>query len=143
MAPRIRRPAGSWASIPAPEGAGDNGRTITSSSGRRLHYPAVINTRTREISPRYLSEEERVHIADLRRQGLTVRAIAAALDRSLATISRELRRNRDPASGQYRDVDNRVKPVALRERPAQPVRQLLRHRGFPNTGNTHDHDRCG
>ena len=30
-----------------------HGRTITSSSGRRLHYPAVIDSRKREISPRF------------------------------------------------------------------------------------------
>ena len=51
---------------------------------------------------RYLSEDERVRIADLRRQGGSVRAVAAALGRSPATISRELRRNSEPASGQYR-----------------------------------------
>jgi hypothetical protein len=45
------------------------GRTITSSSGRRLHYPPVISSRKREISPRYLSEE-RVRITDLRGRGL-------------------------------------------------------------------------
>src|SRR3981081_1671447 len=55
------------------------GRSITGSGGRRLHYPAVINTRKREISPRYLSEDERVRIAELERQGLGVRAIAAGL----------------------------------------------------------------
>ena len=37
-----------------------HGRTITSSNGRRLHYPAVINSRQREISARYLSEDERI-----------------------------------------------------------------------------------
>ena len=57
-----------------------HGRTITSSSGKRLHYAAVINAGTREISPRYLSEDERVRIADLSRQGAAVRAIAAELD---------------------------------------------------------------
>src|SRR6266849_3924288 len=72
-----------------------HGRTITSSSGVRLHYPPVITTRKREISPRYLSEEERVRMADLRRDGLAVRAIAAELERSPSTVSRELRRNRD------------------------------------------------
>jgi IS30 family transposase len=79
-----------------------HGRTITSSSGARLHYPPVIGARTREISPRFLSEEERVGIADLRRAGLGVRAIAAKVQRSPSTVSRELRRNRDPASEQYR-----------------------------------------
>ena len=96
-----------------------HGRTITSSSGRRLHYPAVINTRTREISPRYLSEEDRVRIADLQRHGLTVRAIAAALDRSPATISRELRRNRDPGSGQDRPVTAQRLAATRRTRPGR------------------------
>jgi IS30 family transposase len=78
------------------------GREIISSSGVRLHYPSVINAAEREISSRYLSEEERVRIADLRRAGLGVRAIAAELGRSPSTISREVNRNRDPSSGQYR-----------------------------------------
>ena len=79
-----------------------HGRTITSSSGQRLHYPAVINTRTREISSRYVSEDERVRIADLVREGAGVRAIAKELGRSPSTISRELRRNREEPTGQYR-----------------------------------------
>src|SRR5215831_2960780 len=79
-----------------------HGRTITSSSGARLHYPAVVGARTAEISPRYLSEDERVRIADLRRAGLGVRAIAGELGRCASTVSRELRRNCEPRSGQYR-----------------------------------------
>src|SRR5664280_3475424 len=66
-----------------------HGRTITSSDGRRLHYPAVINSRRREISARYLSEDERIRIADLRRAEHGVRAIAGAVARSAATVSRE------------------------------------------------------
>lgn len=66
-----------------------------------MQYSAVIDTREREISSRYLSEEERVLIADLDCQGLRVRAIAAVLGRSPSTVSRELRRNRD-SGGQYR-----------------------------------------
>src|SRR5438552_13405518 len=79
-----------------------DGRTITSSSGARLHYPPVITARKAEISPRYLSEDERMHIADLRRAGLGVRAIAGELRRSPSTVSRELRRNCEPSDGQYR-----------------------------------------
>lgn len=45
------------------------------------------------ISSRYLSEDERIRIADLRREKRSVRAIAAKLGRSPSTISRELRRN--------------------------------------------------
>src|SRR6516162_8846294 len=67
-----------------------HGRTITTRDGRKLHYPAVVTTGAvrREISDRYLSEDERVQIADLRRAGAGVRAIAERLDRSPSTISR-------------------------------------------------------
>lgn len=41
-------------------------------------------------------------IADLRRAGATVRAIAAELGRSPSTVSRETRRNLEPGSGDYR-----------------------------------------
>jgi IS30 family transposase len=71
----------------------------------------------REISDRYLSEEERVRIADLRRAGAGVRAIAERLGRSPSTISRELRRNRDPASGQYRPFTAHKLAAQRRARP--------------------------
>src|SRR4051794_12808529 len=52
-----------------------HGRTVTTSDGRSLHYAPVITSRkaeiSDEISDRYLSEDERVTIADLRRQGLS------------------------------------------------------------------------
>jgi transposase, IS30 family len=47
----------------------------------------------RVVSGRFLSLEERLAIADLRRAGLGVRGIAAALGRSPSTVSRELTRN--------------------------------------------------
>jgi transposase, IS30 family len=78
-----------------------HGRTVTTWDGRRLHYAPVIAKRKVEISGQYLSEDERVTIADLRRQGRSMRAIAAEMGRSPSTISRELRRNGDPG-GQYR-----------------------------------------
>src|SRR5674476_600897 len=79
-----------------------HGRTITVRDGRKLHYPPVISARKREISSRYLSEDERVRIADLRRQRLGVRAIAEELGRHPSTISRELRRNVEEPGGAYR-----------------------------------------
>ncbi|WP_413252456.1 helix-turn-helix domain-containing protein [Streptomyces niveus] len=47
----------------------------------------------RPISCRYLSEEERIRIADLRREKRSIRSIAAELGSSPSTISREIRRN--------------------------------------------------
>jgi IS30 family transposase len=44
----------------------------------------------RQISTRYLTQDERIEIADLRRSGLSVRAIARRLGRAPSTISREL-----------------------------------------------------
>lgn len=75
------------------------GRTVPASSGRTLHYPAVVISERQTISARYLSEDERVAIADLHRVGVKVRAIAQEVGRSPSTISRELRRNRDRAPG--------------------------------------------
>jgi transposase, IS30 family len=96
-----------------------HGRTITSSGGRRLHYPPVINSPVREVSPRFLSEDERVAIADLHRRGRGARAIAREVGRDPATISRELRRNLDPASGQYRPFAAQRMAAARRARPGR------------------------
>src|SRR3954449_10848187 len=49
------------------------GRTVVNSVGERLHYPAVKILPSRPRSPRYLSEGERLRIADLRSAGVTVR----------------------------------------------------------------------
>jgi transposase, IS30 family len=95
------------------------GRTITGSGGRRVHYPPVIGGRTAVISPRYLSEDERVCIADLRRAGLGVRAIAGQLGRSPSTVSRELRRNCEDASGQYRPFAAQRLAAGRRARPGR------------------------
>jgi transposase, IS30 family len=95
-----------------------HGRTITSSSGRRLHYPPVVGSgRKREISSRFLSEDERVRIADLRRAGEGVRAIARELGRDPATVSRELRRNRDEGSGRYQPFAAQRLAAQRRARP--------------------------
>jgi transposase, IS30 family len=95
-----------------------HGRTITSSSGRRLHYPPVVAVvQKREISSRFLSEDERVLIADRRRAGEGVRAIARELGRSPGTVSRELRRNLDPGSSRYRPFTAQRLAAQRRARP--------------------------
>ena len=71
------------------------------------------------ISERYLSEDDRVGIADLRAAGFAVRAVAAQLGRSPSTVSRELRRNRDPGSGQYRPFSAQRLAARRRARPGR------------------------
>ncbi|MGZ6713111.1 MAG: IS30 family transposase [Solirubrobacteraceae bacterium] len=93
-----------------------HGRTVSSSGGRRVHYPAVI-TRQRDISSRFLSESERVVIADLRRAGHGVQEIAVEISRSASTVSRELRRNHDQSSGQYRPHTAQRLAAQRRARP--------------------------
>lgn len=96
-----------------------HGRTRTTPDGRRLHYPPVITKRKAEISERYLSEDERVTIADLHRQKWTIRAIASELGRSPSTVSRELRRNLDADRGSYRPFVAQRFAVARRARPGR------------------------
>ena len=54
----------------------------------------------RQISPRFLSQDERIEIADLRHAGLSIRQIAHRLGRAPSTVSRELRRNATTRGGQ-------------------------------------------
>lgn len=100
------------------------GRTVVVEGGRVRHYPAVPIPVRRELGCRYLSEEERTVIADLRRTGTTLRAIGEELGRSPATISRELRRNLDPVSGKYRPA--KAHQLAARRRGQRRGRRLDR-----------------
>ena len=68
-------------------------------------------------SYRHLTAEERDRIAALQAEGQSVRAIAQALGRSPATISRELRRNA-LASGAYRPTIAEGSYLLRRQRPA-------------------------
>jgi IS30 family transposase len=77
------------------------GRSVRNSAGARVHYAPVKITEAKPRSPRYLSEQERVLIADLLAAKTTIRGIAAELGRAPSTVSREIRRNRDP-DGRYR-----------------------------------------
>jgi transposase, IS30 family len=76
--------------------------------------PALERLAVRQISARYLSQDERIEIADLRRAGLGVRQIAGQLGRAPSTISRELRRNAT-ASG-YRPFEAHRRATARRAR---------------------------
>lgn len=69
----------------------------------------------REVSTRYLSQHERFLVADLRREGASIRAIAAELGRAPSTVSRELRRNTGPDKA-YRPFEAHRQAVARRAR---------------------------
>jgi transposase, IS30 family len=56
--------------------------------------PALERLAVRQISARYLSQDERIEIADLRHAGCSMRQIAQRLGRTPSTVSRELSRNR-------------------------------------------------
>ncbi|WP_225939306.1 helix-turn-helix domain-containing protein [Nesterenkonia lutea] len=60
--------------------------------------------RSASHSKRYLSEDERIAIADALKSGVAVRAIARSLGRSPSTISREIRRNRHVRTGYRRQA---------------------------------------
>ncbi len=55
--------------------------------------PPLERRAVRKISARFLSQDERLEIADLRNAGSGIRQIAMQLGRSPSTVSRELRRN--------------------------------------------------
>ncbi|MEV0643553.1 IS30 family transposase [Streptomyces sp. NPDC050619] len=91
-----------------------NGR----SADRRQKAAPPINTVLPPSGPsRYLREADRIHIADRLREKATVQAIAAELGRSPSTVSREIRRNRHPGSGQYRPHAAQARADARRPRP--------------------------
>jgi IS30 family transposase len=82
-------------------------------AGRTYWYPPITAS-PRPVSARFLSADERVVIADLLVQGCSQRVIARRLGRDPATISREVRRNRQPESAR---VDSgRYHPYAAQER---------------------------
>ncbi len=112
-----------------------HGRTVITVSGEKRHYPSVIMPSGRQLPPRFLSEEERVQLADLRRRGFGVRTIAAELGRSPSTVSRELRRNSDSSSGHYRPfaaqrlaVDRRARPGRGKLLGDQVLREFVQSR---------------
>ena len=92
-----------------------HGRTVTNPDGSTVHYPPLLPPPP-PISPRFLSEDERILIADRLHAGATIRAIAAELGRSPSTISREIHRNRNE-SGAYRPFDAHRKAALRRARP--------------------------
>jgi len=97
------------------------GRRVRNSAGTVVIYPPVKIEPAKPRSARYLSEQERIQIADLLAAKMTVRGIAEQLGRAPSTISREIRRN----SG----LDGRYRPhqaeQAARRRACKPRKRRI------------------
>ena len=77
--------------------------------------PALERLAVREINARFLSQDERIEIADLHHGGLGVRQIAFRIGRAPSTVSRELRRNASGSAG-YRPFEAHQRATARRAR---------------------------
>jgi IS30 family transposase len=119
-----------------------NGHMVRLKDGTVRFVPPLDPLTTRVISSRFLSDAERIEIADRRQTGETIRAIAAAIGRSPSTVSRELRRNVTRA-GRYHPFEaHRAAAVRRRRRrstklAAHPellarVKELLAQRWSPS-----------
>jgi len=94
------------------------GPTVVLKDGRVKHIPPIDRSMAREISPGYLSELERIRIADLLAQGMNASQIAHELGRAVSTISRELRRNAH-ATSCYRPFHAHALAAGRRHRPKE------------------------
>ncbi|MGC9219856.1 MAG: IS30 family transposase [Solirubrobacteraceae bacterium] len=95
-----------------------HGRTVRSAVGRSRHYPPVRIIEQKARSDRYLSEGERVQLADLRGEGLGVCEIARRIGRCASTVSRELSRN-GGEDGSYRPHAAEQAAMARMRRPRE------------------------
>jgi transposase, IS30 family len=96
-----------------------NGGQVTRNGVTRVVEPVINRHPASPGSPRYLSEDERVLIADGVRAGRSARSIAAGLGRCPSTVAREIMRNRDPVTGEYRPHAAHQHMLARRPRPKQ------------------------
>jgi transposase, IS30 family len=111
--------------------------------------PPLDRLEVRQISARFLSQDERIEIADLHHAGMSIRSIARRLGRAPSTISRELRRNAQPGRrGGYRPFDAHRRAALRRARLrelrvdanaelGQVVSELLRQRWSPEQISRH------
>jgi transposase, IS30 family len=108
--------------------------------------PALERLAVRQINARFLSQDERIDIADLRHTGLSIRQIAHRLGRAPSTISRELRRNGTRGGG-YRPFDaqrratarprNHRRRIEINGELRQLVGELLAQRWSPQQISRH------
>jgi IS30 family transposase len=92
--------------------------------------PALERLAVRQISPRFLSQDERIVIADLRQAGCTIRQIAEQVGRAPSTISREVRRNANgdryrPFEAQRRATARRARHHRRRIEKSHELRRLI------------------
>lgn len=109
-----------------------NGRKGVGAFGRQMLYPPRVMVPVRTISARYLSEDERVFIADRLLGRASLRSIAREPGRSTSTINRELTRN-PPGTGRYHPF--RAQKAALRRAARPRLPKLVADREL--------HDFCG
>jgi transposase, IS30 family len=81
---------------------------------------SVIISEPRPVSPRFLSQDDRITIADGLRAGLSKKQLAAQLSTSFQTVYREVRRNSKP-DGSYQPWWAHNQAVIRRRRP-KPVK---------------------
>lgn len=94
-----------------------HGHTAVSKTGVVTKYPPISRRKPSVISARFLSETDRITIADLLHARRSVRAIARELGRSPSTVSREIRRNTHHPSGSYRPRTAQRSAERRRSRP--------------------------
>jgi transposase, IS30 family len=82
-------------------------------TGRVVGVAAVTGT---EVSARFLSQADRIVIADRLQEGMSPAAIAAVLGRPRSTVCREIARNADP-DGRYRPHAAHARAQSRRPRP--------------------------
>lgn len=96
-----------------------NGRTRATGRNEKplVDWYRSTMDKPKTLHPRYLSQEERIQIADRLRLGDSIRAIARLLGRDPGTVSREVERNRNPESGGYEPYRAQQKAADRLKRP--------------------------
>lgn len=109
-----------------------NGRTRATGRNEKplVDWYRSTMDKPKTLHPRYLSQEERIQIADRLRLGDSIRAIARLLGRDPGTVSREVERNRNPESGGLRALP---RPAEGRG-PAQTPQTAQGGRGHATVG---------
>jgi len=120
-----------------------NGIVSIKRDGKRIdYYEGFDRGEDVNFPSHFLNQSERIAIADARRTGQGVRAIARALGRSPSTVSREITRNSHPINGNYgphaaQERARRRKPrpkvgkIALNQQLAGYIEQRLALRFSP------------